>query len=58
MSLQEILPLGLPWWSSGYDSRLPMQGDQVLSCLGSEIPHATTKSSQAETETEDPKSHN
>ena len=31
---------GLPWWSSGYDSMLPLQGVRVRS-LGGEVLHAT-----------------
>ena len=33
----------LPWWSSGYDSMLPMQGTQVQSLVRELDPHAATK---------------
>ena len=29
-SVTRTVPKGLPWWSSGYDSVLPMQGAWVL----------------------------
>ena len=38
----DILTLGLPWQSSGQDSKLPVQGTQVRSLvreLGSHMPH-------------------
>ena len=31
---QEIRRQGLPWWSSGWDSALPLQGAQVRSLVG------------------------
>lgn len=34
-----ILTDGLPWWSSDYDSMLPVQGTQIRTLVG-KIPHA------------------
>jgi len=32
---------GLPWWSSGYNAMLPMQGDTgSIPGWGTKIPHA------------------
>ena len=38
---------GLPWWSSAYDSRLPMQGPGFHSWLWNELLNAKTKSLHA-----------
>ena len=32
-----------PWWSSGWDSALPMQGAQVQSLVGELVLRATTE---------------
>ena len=38
--IKERLSLGLPWWSSGWDSVLQMQGTQVSALVGgTKIPH-------------------
>ena len=47
---------GLPWWSSGQDFMLPMQGDQVQLLVRELDPHVTYKSLHASTK--DPKCHN
>ena len=47
---------GLPWWSSGQDFMLPVQGAQVQFLVRELDPHATSKSLQASTK--DPKCHN
>ena len=55
---------GLPWWSSGWDSMLPMQGAWVQSLVGEldpacmpqlRIPHAATKDPSCRSE--DPTCH-
>ena len=33
MELKKNQKLGLPWWHSEYDSKLPMQGSQVRSLV-------------------------
>ena len=47
---------GLPWWSSGQDFMLPMQGAQVQLLVRELDPHVTSKSLHASTK--DPKCHN
>lgn len=32
---KEMFFLGLPWWSSGYGSELPVQGPRVPALVGS-----------------------
>ena len=41
---------GLPWWSSGYDSVLPMQGGRpgIDPWSGNKILHATTKTQHSQ----------
>ena len=40
---------GLPWWSSGQDFMLPVQGAQVQFLVRELDPHATSKSLHAST---------